>query len=85
MVADLTEKGIYFVFRLKSNQYVRFDRLSLGDHDGEMRLEGESPSVRAVKLRLGKSVVETLAANIPRGVASIDEMAELYSLRWGIS
>jgi hypothetical protein len=84
MVADLIKKGIYFVFRLKSKQYARFDLLSCGDHDGAMAYNGETFNVRVVKFRLENGVVETLAANIPRDMATIAEMKELSSLRWGI-
>jgi hypothetical protein len=72
MAADLSRKGINFV----SGPIQAIRQIGLpgcGGHDGSMAFNGGKFNAGVVKFRLENGVVEPLAANIPREVASIDE------------
>jgi len=75
------EKGIHFLFRLKTKFNNEIDDLPIGNHN-IVTINGLK--VRIIKLVLESGEIETLVTDLFDEDLDVQDFKELYALRWGV-
>lgn len=77
-------KDTKFLFRVKRKFNSEIDRLPVGDYTGEFIIKKRKFLLRVVKFRLITGEIETLVSNLSEEEATMEELKELYNMRWGV-
>lgn len=78
------EKGVNFLFRLKTKFNKKIDDLPLGDHLLQLDIKEKTIKIRIIKFILPSGELETLVTNIFDNDLTENDFKELYFLRWAV-
>jgi hypothetical protein len=84
MAADLLDRGIKFVLRLKAKQYKHIYNEIKADSDHGIVCGFRNLPARVARFMLSAGEIETLAASLSRKELGIRGLAAIYSFRWGV-
>ena len=84
LIAYFFDNDGYFLFRLPKSFHPEVDAMGYGEQCVDIRHNGTTYRMRAMRFRLKSGEDELLLTNLPQEDFPTDTLPELYALRWGV-